>query len=75
MRYYEEKYPEVDDLVMVTVKQIADMGAYVKLVSHSSLARLYSLRPSSLLVVHPWMCRVHGRGGGGHELAREIPQS
>lgn len=32
MRYYEDKYPEVDDLVMVTVKQIADMGAYVKLV-------------------------------------------
>jgi hypothetical protein len=36
MRYYEEKYPEVDDLVMVQVKQIAEMGAYVKLVSPSS---------------------------------------
>ena len=30
---YEAKYPEVDDLVMVNVRQIAEMGAYVKLVS------------------------------------------
>ena len=33
MRYYEEKYPDVDDLVMVQVRSIAEMGAYVKLVS------------------------------------------
>ena len=33
MRYYEQRYPEVDDLVMVQVRQIAEMGAYVKLVS------------------------------------------
>lgn len=33
MRYYEEKYPDVDDLVMVKVWSIAEMGAYVKLVS------------------------------------------
>lgn len=33
MRYYREKYPEVDELVMVQVRQIAEMGAYVKLVS------------------------------------------
>lgn len=32
MRYYREKYPEVDELVMVQVRQIAEMGAYVKLV-------------------------------------------
>jgi len=31
-RMYEEKFPEVDDLVMVNVRQIAEMGAYVKLV-------------------------------------------
>lgn len=29
-RFYEEKYPEIDSFVMVNVKQIADMGAYVK---------------------------------------------
>jgi len=33
MRYYEQKYPEVDELVMVQVRQIAEMGAYVKLVT------------------------------------------
>ena len=32
MRYYQQKYPEVDELVMVQVRQIAEMGAYVKLV-------------------------------------------
>ncbi len=32
-RYYENKYPEVDQLVMVQVQSIEDMGAYVKLVS------------------------------------------
>lgn len=36
MRYYQEKYPEVDELVMVQVRQIAEMGAYVKLVSGRS---------------------------------------
>ena len=36
MRYYEQRYPEVDELVMVQVRQIAEMGAYVKLVSGSS---------------------------------------
>jgi len=35
MRYYEARYPEVDELVMVQVRQIAEMGAYVKLVSPS----------------------------------------
>lgn len=32
MRYYQQRYPEVDELVMVQVRQIAEMGAYVKLV-------------------------------------------
>jgi len=39
MRYYEQRYPEVDELVMVQVRQIAEMGAYVKLVSASFLSR------------------------------------
>lgn len=30
-RMYENPYPEVNDLVMVTVKRIAEMGAYVSL--------------------------------------------
>ena len=36
MRYYEQRYPEVDELVMVQVRQIAEMGAYVKLVRLSA---------------------------------------
>ena len=39
MRYYEQRYPEVDELVMVQVRQIAEMGAYVKLVSVSTHAQ------------------------------------
>ena len=31
-RFYEQKFPEVDDVVMVKVKSIAEMGAYVELV-------------------------------------------
>ena len=50
MRYYEQRYPEVDELVMVQVRQIAEMGAYVKLV-HRFLWQLsvpsYSLKPQS----------------------------
>lgn len=36
-RMYENPYPEVDDLVMVTVQQIADMGAYVTLNEYNNL--------------------------------------
>ncbi|THH14572.1 hypothetical protein EW146_g5772 [Bondarzewia mesenterica] len=37
MRYYENKYPEVDELVMVQVRQIAEMGAYVKLLEYDNI--------------------------------------
>ncbi|KAH3680046.1 hypothetical protein WICPIJ_008427 [Wickerhamomyces pijperi] len=36
-RYYENKYPEVDDVVMVNVQQIAEMGAYVKLLEYDNI--------------------------------------
>lgn len=53
MRYYEQRYPEVDELVMVQVRQIAEMGAYVKLVNLSLWGipapfHLLKLRSSSL---------------------------
>lgn len=41
MRYYEQKYPEVDELVMVQVRQIAEMGAYVKLVRKSARSQSF----------------------------------
>jgi translation initiation factor 2 subunit 1 len=34
---YENKYPEVDDLVMVRVKSIAEMGAYVSLIEYNNI--------------------------------------
>jgi hypothetical protein len=50
MRYYEQRYPEVDELVMVQVRQIAEMGAYVKLVNPflwGLSVPFYSLNPRS----------------------------
>jgi translation initiation factor 2 subunit 1 len=36
-RMYENKYPEVDDLVTVQVKSIAEMGAYVSLLEYHNI--------------------------------------
>eukprot|EP00271_Cylindrocystis_brebissonii_P010500 TRINITY_DN266_c0_g1_i1.p1 TRINITY_DN266_c0_g1~~TRINITY_DN266_c0_g1_i1.p1 ORF type:complete len:341 (+),score=83.75 TRINITY_DN266_c0_g1_i1:247-1269(+) len=36
-RMYEQKYPEVDDVVMVQVKNIAEMGAYVSLLEYNNI--------------------------------------
>lgn len=35
-RFYEPKFPEVDDLVMVNVRSIAEMGAYVSLLEYNN---------------------------------------
>lgn len=35
-RMYENQFPEVDDLVMVKVKSIAEMGAYVSLLEYGN---------------------------------------
>jgi translation initiation factor 2 alpha subunit (eIF-2alpha) len=43
MRYYQQKYPEVDELVMVQVRQIADMGAYVKLLEYDGTEGAWAL--------------------------------
>jgi len=36
-RFYKEKYPEVDEVVMVNVKRIAEMGAYVHLLEYNNI--------------------------------------
>ncbi|KAK3930139.1 Eukaryotic translation initiation factor 2 subunit 1, partial [Frankliniella fusca] len=36
-RYYKEKYPEVEDVVMVNVRSIAEMGAYVHLLEYNNI--------------------------------------
>lgn len=35
-RYYENKLPEVDELTVVNVRQIAEMGAYVRLLEYDN---------------------------------------
>jgi hypothetical protein len=37
IRYYEEPFPEVEDIVMVTVKHIADMAAEVTLLEYNNI--------------------------------------
>lgn len=36
-RFYENKYPEVDEVVVVNVQEIAEMGAYVKLLEYDNI--------------------------------------
>ncbi|GMM35254.1 translation initiation factor eIF2 subunit alpha [Saccharomycopsis crataegensis] len=36
-RFYENKFPEVDEVVMVNVQQIEEMGAYVKLLEYDNI--------------------------------------
>ncbi|XP_032774450.1 LOW QUALITY PROTEIN: eukaryotic translation initiation factor 2 subunit 1-like [Rattus rattus] len=36
-RFYQHKFPEVEDVVMVTVRSIAEMGAYVSLLEYNNI--------------------------------------
>jgi translation initiation factor 2 subunit 1 len=36
-RFYEEQFPEVDDVVMVQIRSIAEMGAYVSLLEYGNI--------------------------------------
>ena len=36
-RMYESQYPEVDDFVLVQVKNVAEMGAYVELLEYDGI--------------------------------------
>jgi len=40
---YEKKYPDVDDLVVVNVKSIAEMGAYVSLLEYNNIEGMIML--------------------------------
>jgi hypothetical protein len=53
-RMYEAKFPEVDDIVMVQVKSIAEMGAYVSLLEYDQIevgrAPMAPMRADGLVV-------------------------
>lgn len=36
-RFHKQKFPEIDDIVMVSVRSIADMGAYVHLLEYNNI--------------------------------------
>ena len=36
-RMYENQYPEIDEVVMVQVSSIAEMGAYVRLLEYNNI--------------------------------------
>jgi len=36
-RFYEKEFPDLEDLVMVNVKSIAEMGAYVQLLEYNNI--------------------------------------
>ena len=42
-RFYEAKYPEIESLVMVNVRTVADMGAYVSLLEYNNIEGLILL--------------------------------
>ena len=42
-RFYEPKYPEIESLVMVNVRTVADMGAYVSLLEYNNIEGLILL--------------------------------
>ena len=48
-RFYEQKYPEIDDVVMVNVRSIADMGAYVHLLEYNNIEGMILLSEFTLL--------------------------
>ncbi len=36
-RFYSDRYPEIDDVVMVNVRSIEEMGAYVYLLEYNNI--------------------------------------
>jgi S1 RNA binding domain len=72
-RMYEQKYPEVDDVVMVQVKSIAEMGAYVSLLEYNDiegmilLSELSRRRIRSITkLIKVGIAALLAHGAGGH---------
>jgi translation initiation factor 2 subunit 1 len=60
-RFYEHKYPEIESVVMVNVRNIADMGAYVSLMEYNNIEGMILLSELSrrrIRSIHK-LIRVH----------------
>lgn len=42
-RFYKHKFPETDEVVMVNVRQIAEMGSYVNLLEYNKIEGMWQL--------------------------------
>ena len=42
-RFYANRYPEVDDVVMVNVRSVAEMGVYVQLLEYNNIEGMIPL--------------------------------
>lgn len=50
---YENRFPEVEEVVMVNVKQIAEMGAYVHLMEYNNIEGIFNIQSlHSLLYIY-----------------------
>jgi translation initiation factor 2 subunit 1 len=41
-RFYKSKFPECDEVVMVNVRQIAEMGSYVYLLEYNKIEGIFN---------------------------------
>ena len=58
-RFYEQKFPEVEDVVMVNVRQIAEMGAYVSLIEYDNIEGMvieYTSAPDIIRLISNRYC-------------------
>ena len=55
-RFYEQRFPEIDDVVMVNVRSIADMGAYVHLLEYNNIEGMILLSELSRRRIRYGVC-------------------
>lgn len=46
-RFYANQFPDVEDTVMVNIRQIAEMGAYVSLLEYNNIGMF----PNSVYII------------------------
>lgn len=72
-RMYEQKYPEVDDVVMVQVKSIAEMGAYVSLLEYNDIEGMILLSELSRRRIRSITKLIKVGAAGMRATAADVP--